>query len=290
MATHLSWPQGSRERKLRSSWTYAALTGVLMLILGRIRICNFVSISLARSGRSAATVEFPLGAALLAPLQAHAQEEAQASQTEGLIGVVVIFALLFAALSWVFNLQPAVDESGQVKAASLSSMSGEGQQKKFEADAEQADAYMRKGAVPSRPASVWEDTIPNDDGLGYLPVDGIETTFRVVKEAPSGATALEPGDEVTVHATGALCKTMKPFWSTKDPGQEMLTYVAESGLLIKGWDRGARGMKEGEIRRLRIPAKEGYGDVGFEDWGIPPGGDLIFELEVIRIRKGEKQS
>jgi hypothetical protein len=32
-------------------------------------------------------------------------------------------------------------------------------------------------------------------------------------------------------------------------------------------------MKKGEVRKLVIPADEGYGAGGFPAWGIPPGGE-----------------
>ena len=39
---------------------------------------------------------------------------------------------------------------------------------------------------------------------------------------------------------------------------------------------------------LKIPADEGYGNAGFPAWGIPPGGTLYFEIEVLKIAgKGE---
>ena len=37
---------------------------------------------------------------------------------------------------------------------------------------------------------------------------------------------------------------------------------------------------QGEVRRLDIPAEEGYGANGFPAWGIPPNGGLLFEIEV----------
>jgi hypothetical protein len=42
-------------------------------------------------------------------------------------------------------------------------------------------------------------------------------------------------------------------------------------------------MQTGEVRKLSIPAKEAYPD-GFADWGIPAGGDLVFEIEVLKIK------
>ena len=48
-------------------------------------------------------------------------------------------------------------------------------------------------------------------------------------------------------------------------------------------------MRVGEVRKLDIPADEGYGARGFPAWGIPPNGGLLFEIEVLTIRGKEKQ-
>ncbi len=40
-----------------------------------------------------------------------------------------------------------------------------------------------------------------------------------------------------------------------------------------------------QIRKLFIPAKEGYGAGGFPAWGIPPNGSLDFEIEVLSLKK-----
>ena len=51
---------------------------------------------------------------------------------------------------------------------------------------------------------------------------------------------------------------------------------------------GVLGAAVGETRKLLIPAHEGYGAGGFPAWGIPPGGTLQFEIEVLKIAgKGE---
>ena len=90
-------------------------------------------------------------------------------------------------------------------------------------------------------------------------------------------------DTVTVHATGTVKQTMKKFWSTKDAGQKPFTYQAGVNGVIKGWDQGCLGMSLGEVRSLEIPADEGYGASGFPAWGIPPGGTLLFEIEILEI-------
>mmetsp|Transcript_31522 Transcript_31522/g.50711 ORF Transcript_31522/g.50711 Transcript_31522/m.50711 type:complete len:161 (+) Transcript_31522:71-553(+) len=125
----------------------------------------------------------------------------------------------------------------------------------------------------------------SDDG--FLPIEGVKTTYKIITAGAAGAAFVEAGDTVTVHATGIVRETEKKFWSTKDPGQNKFTYTAGGGV-IRGWDMGARGMKNGEVRRLHIPADEGYGAGGFPAWGIPPNGGLIFELEVSAIKSGGK--
>ncbi len=114
------------------------------------------------------------------------------------------------------------------------------------------------------------------------PILGYETTKQTIT-AGSGPVVAK-GDTVTVHATGIVEEGNKKFWSTKDPGQQPFTYQAGVGKVITGWDQGCLGMNVGETRKLRIPAHEGYGAGGFPAWGIPPGGTLLFEIEVLSIK------
>ena len=60
-------------------------------------------------------------------------------------------------------------------------------------------------------------------------------------------------------------------------------YQAGVGGVITGWDQGLLGAAVGEVRKLDIPAEEGYGKGGFPAWGIPPGGTLNFTLECLKV-------
>mmetsp|Transcript_52478 Transcript_52478/g.84922 ORF Transcript_52478/g.84922 Transcript_52478/m.84922 type:complete len:141 (-) Transcript_52478:91-513(-) len=111
---------------------------------------------------------------------------------------------------------------------------------------------------------------------------GYKTLFEVIK-AGGGTRKIIVGDRVTVHATGTVKETGKKFWSTKDPGQKAFTYNAGVAQVITGWDQGCLGMSVGEVRKLDIPADEGYGASGFPAWGIPANGGLQFEIEVVSI-------
>merc|ERR1719235_468076 len=117
---------------------------------------------------------------------------------------------------------------------------------------------------------------------GWQSIAGVQTTYLVEKAGHGAAVAV--GDHVTVHATGTVAATGKKFWSTKDKGQQPFSYTAGGGV-ITGWDKGAMGMRVGEVRKLRIPPGEGYGDSGFPAWGIPAKAELEFELEVLDIKR-----
>ncbi|RQM12084.1 hypothetical protein B5M09_013713, partial [Aphanomyces astaci] len=61
-------------------------------------------------------------------------------------------------------------------------------------------------------------------------------------------------------------------------------FIVGNGLVIKGWDEGMLNMSKGEKARLYIPAAKGYGAHGAPPT-IPPNSDLIFEVELIQIKK-----
>ena len=115
-------------------------------------------------------------------------------------------------------------------------------------------------------------------------IAGLKTKRMTVTPAPAGAPTIAKGDTITVHATGVVKETDKKFWSTKDPGQQPFTYNAGVGSVITGWDQGLLGAGIGEVRKLDIPAEEGYGKGGFPAWGIPPNAGLFFEIEVLSIK------
>merc|ERR1712083_1130352 len=104
----------------------------------------------------------------------------------------------------------------------------------------------------------------------------------IISQQGDGRSVIQKGSTATVHATGTVEETGKKFWSTKDPGQQPFTYQAGVGKVITGWDQGCLGMSVGEVRKLDIPANEGYGANGFPAWGIPANATLHFTIEVLK--------
>ena len=97
----------------------------------------------------------------------------------------------------------------------------------------------------------------------------------------TGAEAA-PGRNVTVHYTGWLYENDEQgakFDSSKDRDEPFM-FALGAGMVIKGWDEGVQGMKEGGQRTLIIPANLGYGARG-AGGVIPPNATLKFDVELL---------
>ena len=98
----------------------------------------------------------------------------------------------------------------------------------------------------------------------------------------SGPKVASHGQKVTVHYTGYLNKAGQKgekFDSSVDRGTPF-QFTLGVGQVIKGWDEGVAGMKQGGKRTLYIPSDLGYGTRG-AGGVIPPNAALIFDVEFI---------
>jgi FKBP-type peptidyl-prolyl cis-trans isomerase len=104
--------------------------------------------------------------------------------------------------------------------------------------------------------------------------------LQIIDSVIGTGTEVQAGNTVSIHYTGTLEDGTK-FDSSVDRNEPFEAPIGV-GMLIKGWDIGIVGMKEGGKRKLIIPSNLGYGDGGIP--GVIPGGaTLIFEVELLKV-------
>jgi FKBP-type peptidyl-prolyl cis-trans isomerase len=88
------------------------------------------------------------------------------------------------------------------------------------------------------------------------------------------------GQQVVVNYRGML--TDGTVFDESYKRGEPFDFVLGQGSVIKGWDVGVAGMKEGGKRRLIIPSDMAYGDEGRPPT-IPPKAPLVFDVELLKV-------
>ena len=116
------------------------------------------------------------------------------------------------------------------------------------------------------------------------------TLIKTDTNLGEGAEA-QVGQTVIVHYTGWLFDENAPenkgakFDSSLDRN-EPFDFPLGGGRVIKGWDEGVAGMKEGGTRTLVIPPEMGYGPRGAGN-GIPPNATLVFDVKLLKVIRTE---
>ena len=115
----------------------------------------------------------------------------------------------------------------------------------------------------------------------FTPVSQVDSLQKIDLQTGTGKE-VQPGDTVTVDYTGAVAATGVIFQSSLDTGQPVSFPL---GNVIKGWQDGIPGMKEGGKRRLIIPADQAYGATPPQGSGIPANAPLVFDVTLHTVGK-----
>ncbi|PJZ44515.1 FKBP-type peptidyl-prolyl cis-trans isomerase [Leptospira brenneri] len=112
-----------------------------------------------------------------------------------------------------------------------------------------------------------------------FPIQSAEKDFQIIDLVVGKGEEAFSGSYVTVHYVGKLTNGTK-FDSSRDRNRPF-EFNLGAGEVVKGWDKGVKGMRVGGKRKLIIPPELGYGSkrVG----NIPPDSTLIFEVELLKI-------
>jgi FKBP-type peptidyl-prolyl cis-trans isomerase FkpA len=103
--------------------------------------------------------------------------------------------------------------------------------------------------------------------------------YQTLKEGAGASPAAT--DVVKVHYRGTLPdgKEFDSSYSRGEPTEFPLNRV------IKCWTEGVQMMKPGGKARLTCPAAIAYGERGAGGGVIPPNATLIFEVELISVKR-----
>jgi len=118
------------------------------------------------------------------------------------------------------------------------------------------------------------DQMPLPEGPLPTELSGTDIIVGIGTEATAGS-------KVTVNYVGML-PDGTVFDASSRHGQPF-TFTLGAGEVIRGWDIGVQGMKEGGKRRLVVPPQDGYGTQGAGDI-IPPNATLIFDIELLEVK------
>ncbi|MFF3016906.1 FKBP-type peptidyl-prolyl cis-trans isomerase [Streptomyces sp. NPDC057939] len=95
-----------------------------------------------------------------------------------------------------------------------------------------------------------------------------------------GAEA-KPGRVVRVHYVGVTFESGREFDSSWERGLPF-KFAVGGGRVIKGWDRGLRGMRVGGRREIIVPPRLGYGKQSPSPL-IPAGSTLVFVVDLVSV-------
>jgi FKBP-type peptidyl-prolyl cis-trans isomerase len=125
-------------------------------------------------------------------------------------------------------------------------------------------------AGPAKPPTVTGTPVTLADGLQYIDVQ------------TGCGPAAKSGNTISVEYTGWLQSSGKKFDSSYDRNGSPFSFPLGQGQVIKGWDEGLVGMKQGGTRRLIIPAALAYGAAGSPP-AIPANATLVFDVRMLSV-------
>ncbi|MFL5780825.1 MAG: FKBP-type peptidyl-prolyl cis-trans isomerase [Thermoleophilaceae bacterium] len=95
-----------------------------------------------------------------------------------------------------------------------------------------------------------------------------------------GAVAKD-GSSLTMQYVGVTFSTGEEFDTSW--GREPFKFKLGAGMVIPGWDKGIKGMREGGRRQLVIPPDLAYGPQG-QPPTIGPNETLVFDVDLLKVK------
>lgn len=116
-----------------------------------------------------------------------------------------------------------------------------------------------------------------------IPAGEPPKTLQIQDLSVGTGAVVESGDQVDAFYTGTSWLTKKRFDENFSSGLALPVTVGAGGV-IKGWDEGLVGMREGGRRQLIIPPDKAYG-ANSPSPDIAANDTLVFVVEIGRVTK-----
>lgn len=129
--------------------------------------------------------------------------------------------------------------------------------------------------VPSNPAT---DEFASSLGITLSEYTRLSDDVYISDLEVGSGREVANGNVVRAFYTGYLVNG-EQFES--NVGGDPISFRVGTGEVIRGWDEGLLGMKEGGKRRIVIGSNAGYGATG--GGPIPPHSTIIFDVELVSI-------
>ncbi len=130
-----------------------------------------------------------------------------------------------------------------------------------------------------QPGAEAQGTLPAPEAFTAENVNELQTTDL---EEGSGQAA-KAGDCLVMKYYGTLASNGEVF-DENFTQPTAFAFQLGQGRVIRGWDQGLEGIKEGGTRRLVIPAELAYGEQSPSE-KIPANSALVFTVKLLRIQK-----
>lgn len=144
------------------------------------------------------------------------------------------------------------------------------------------DARFQKVDITNTPETLKNKKVLACMGMGGATGSSVRNVQGVLIEdikAGTGKVA-ESGKRCKMGYAGRLKSNGKMFDAS---GNKPFTFRLGRSEVIRGWDIGVQGMREGGKRRLTIPPEKGYGHQGAPPT-IPGNATLIFDITLIETK------
>ncbi len=120
-----------------------------------------------------------------------------------------------------------------------------------------------------------------------LSVDPTPSGLYIIPQIRTERAPVENGDTVTIHYEGRFFDG-RIFDSTRKRNEPFQFVYGDKWQVIPGIEEALGTMREGEKSMLIVPSHLAFGQQGNTSGIIPPFTSLVFELEVVEVKKGVK--